>query len=162
MTRNRILLLAAVVAVATLSLGCPEPEPECTTDADCEVGLVCEEGACVDEACGEIYEPVCGEDGITYANECEARKAHVEVEYPGECPVECGGISGIPCPDGQICDLPAGMCNAADLLGLCVERPEVCPEVYDPVCGCDGQTYSNDCFRLMAGVQLDHDGECVG
>ena len=74
----------------------------------------------------------------------------------------CGGIQGLGCPDGEICDLPAGECQSADLQGVCVPRPEVCTEQYDPVCGCDGQTYSNDCHRLMAGVQKDHDGECTG
>ncbi len=72
----------------------------------------------------------------------------------------CGGIIGATCSNGQVCDLPAGTCSGADMQGSCIARPEFCIEIYAPVCGCDGQTYSNDCFRLMAAAQKSHDGEC--
>ena len=90
------------------------------------------------------------------ATEFYTRVVHTDAE--GQA---CAGFLGTPCPTGYVCDITIeNACQGADLPGQCHALPEVCAEIYQPVCGCDGQTYANDCSRQIAGVQIDHQGEC--
>lgn len=162
-------VLVMIVGLAAAMAGCSPNQPEkdliaeavaCAEDDECAVGSICEAGSCEPAVCPDIYDPVCASNGTTYENACDARAEHATVAHPGECEQVCGGVEALPCPDSELCDLAARACDGIDVQGVCVERPEACAEIFEPVCGCDGTTYSNDCFRLMAGVQLDHTGEC--
>ncbi len=62
------------------------------------------------------------------------------------------------CPEGWYCAKIDGGCEGP---GMCQKRPDACLAVWDPVCGCDGQTYSNACYAAMAGVNVAHPGPCV-
>ena len=61
------------------------------------------------------------------------------------------------CPDAAFCAKAPGDCDGN---GLCEPRPEICFDVWDPVCGCDGSTYGNACAAAGAGVNIAHPGEC--
>ncbi len=41
-----------------------------------------------------------------------------------------------------------------------IDPNTACLQIYDPVCGCDGNTYSNDCLAKISGVLNFKEGEC--
>ncbi len=139
--------------------------PTCSENADCPEDAFCAkepgdcegEGVCEPrpEACPDVWDPVCGCDGITYGNPCEAAAAGVNIAHPGECAIAC--MDNEPCPDDAYCAKAPGDCDGE---GVCEPKPLECPLLFDPVCGCDGATYDNMCFAAGAGVNIESEGEC--
>jgi hypothetical protein len=132
-------------------------------------GIADATGVCetIPTACTLELEQVCGCDGKTYDNRCIAAMAGTGVLMDGPCNdqtssgMSCGGLVPATCPSEQYCNFPRdATCGAADQTGTCADIPQVCTTEYNPVCGCDDNTYANPCQAALAGVSVRADGAC--
>eukprot|EP00899_Mesostigma_viride_P029515 jgi/Mesvir1/9749/Mv12211-RA.2 len=117
-------------------------------------------------------ESVCGCDGVTYASACEASGSGKQgaLAYLGECRkcdsnADCGGEDAFFCKKAA-CGEP-GVCSVRPLqetcpvyLGLVNGRNSSDGIWYNPVCGCDGRKYPDECSANAAGTNLFAEGQC--
>ncbi|XP_029818263.1 agrin [Manacus vitellinus] len=115
------------------------------------------------EGCPPRREPVCGDDGVTYDNECVMGRS--------------GAIRGL-----EIQKVRSGQCQQQDKCrdeckfnGVCLNRRGsarcscdriACDGAFRPVCARDSRTYGNDCERQKAechqkaAIPVKHSGPC--
>uniref|UniRef100_A0AAX7SET4 Agrin n=1 Tax=Astatotilapia calliptera TaxID=8154 RepID=A0AAX7SET4_ASTCA len=98
------------------------------------------------ELCPLSDEPLCASDGRTYPSECAMRATGIQKGvtlrkiHAGQCTTldECKD-----CPF-------YGVCLVEQLSARCSCDPIECDGTYKPLCGKDGNTYTNDCMRRKA------------
>lgn len=116
-------------------------------------------GICTDvnpaPACTKELDLQCGCDGNTYGNPCLAEAAGANIEHAGPCPAACDDET--PCEgEGTYCLRDEG----CDGPGVCAALETKCNKLFAPTCGCDGETYGNECMAGASGINVDHPGFC--
>ncbi len=90
-----IKTIGLLLAVIILAYAGTAEAIQCFDNRDCDLGFYCEKpfgrcdsaGDCIKrpDACITLYDPVCGCDGATYGNACDAAMFGASVAYRGVC-----------------------------------------------------------------------------
>lgn len=143
------------VTCTTLSCG-----TKCNGNADCAIRTqICINGFCKTPL-------TCQYNGAEYAhgasfpagdgcNTCSCNNGAVGCSKIG-CIKPCTAHKD--CSSTEYCALALGVCTGQ---GQCKAKPQSCTNLLDPVCSCDGKTYSNSCFAESSGVNVRTKGNCV-
>jgi hypothetical protein len=161
-------------AYRTPDSGPPGPDANVPCDpatTDCGIGFYCHtpDGMCGGMGTCELaapsapclgdVSPVCGCDGNSYDNACMAARAGTSVDTPGLCPGGTLCTTVLDCMPGEYCLYADGRCMGS---GVCTSRGigRFCADICEPVCGCDGQSYTNSCQLQLAGQSIMSRGNC--
>ncbi len=145
---NRLLLAPALIAWIGLANGCLLAEPG---DGSCRIGdTILADGSSLpaDDQCNTCS---CNDSNVF----CTERVC-------ATAEIACGARAGETCEADEYCAYVNGDCGFADGTSTCRVRPDFCPEVIAPVCGCDGKTYDNACVAAVAGHGYLSEGPCPG
>lgn len=195
-TNLRVLKITAIVLLSFVALACggdSDDDSETPVEqaaacigsgaaTECEVGQFCrffdttcgaqgELGTCVPapEACTLEFQPVCGCDGVTYGNICNALSTSSSILNFFSCDELvhgkgqlCGGPAEVPCVEGFFCKHPVGDCGSRGAYGFCTKITfgPSCSPTPGSVCGCDGETYQSNCRADAASASVFSAGAC--
>ena len=79
-------------------------------------------------------------------------------QAPTPAATETCSAPALSCTDqSQFCKLPTNSCTGT---GVCSDKQQTCTANVAFVCGCNGVTYTNECYAWFAGTSVLSEGKC--